>query len=302
VSHDVYRYASIGQGPRGRWPNGRKLAVYIAVGIEDYRFGDGHVEDLIQGVPHPDRVNRSWRDYGNRVGAFRLLDRLTDLELPPTVLLNTMVYDTAPAVTDAVRVAGGEIVGHGVTNSDSLAELDETAEREYLAAVAGRIHAEEGVRPGGWSSPWLTHSSRTVDLLAATGYRYLLDLRADDQPIWLNSASGPLLAIPYGLELNDSSSIVARQASAAEFADMIVDEFEELLVASEDQPLVMSIVVHSFISGVPFRLRQLGRALAHLAARGDEVWFTQPRHIYRAYAAMVPPDHVTGEETSGAHI
>ncbi|MGW0632278.1 polysaccharide deacetylase family protein [Streptomyces sp. NPDC001984] len=283
-----YSYAPIGERPRGCWPNGRRLAVYVAVGVEEYRFGDGHVEDLLPGVPHPDLVNRSWRDYGNRVGAFRLLDRLTGLGIPPTVLLNTMVYDTAPAVTDAVRAAGAEIIGHGITNSDSLADMTEAAEREYLRAVAARIRAEEGTAPGGWSSPWLAHTPRTVDLLAETGYRYLLDLRADDQPVWLTSAGGPVLAIPYALELNDSSTIVGRQASAAEFADMIVDEFDELRAAAEDQPLVMSIVVHSFISGAPFRLRQLGRALTHLAAHADDVWFTQPRHIHRAFAAAVP--------------
>ncbi|MEV4603275.1 polysaccharide deacetylase family protein [Amycolatopsis sp. NPDC049253] len=295
---DRYSYKSIGDRPHGRWPNGRGLAVYVAVGVEDYRFGEGHVEDLLPGVPHPDLVNRSWRDYGNRVGVFRLLDRLSGLGIPPTVLLNTMVYDTAPAVTDAARAAGAEIIGHGVTNSDSLAGLTEEAERQYLRTVAARIHAEEGERPGGWSSPWLTHTPRTVDLLAGAGYHYLLDLRPDDQPVWLDSTGGPLLAIPYALELNDSSTVIGRQASAAEFADMIVDEFDELRAAAEERPLVMSIVVHSFISGVPFRLRQLTRALAHLAAHGEDVWFTQPRHIHRAFAAMTPDPH--SEEASHA--
>jgi peptidoglycan/xylan/chitin deacetylase (PgdA/CDA1 family) len=296
---DRYPYAPIGDGPRGSWPNGRRLAVYVAVGVEEYRFGDGHVEDLLPGVPHPDLVNRSWRDYGNRVGVFRLLDRLTGVGIPPTVLLNTMVYDTAPAVTDAARAAGAEIIGHGISNSDSLAGMTELAEREYLRAVAARIQAEEGTPPGGWSSPWLTHTPRTVDLLAAAGYRYLLDLRPDDQPVWLRSAEGPLLSIPYALELNDSSTIIGRQASAAEFADMIVDEFDELLAAAEDRPLVMSVVLHSFISGAPFRLRQVARALAHLAAH-DDVWFTQPRHIHRAFAAtsnaLTPNAPTPGEQ------
>jgi hypothetical protein len=92
-----------------------------------------------------------------------------------------------------------------------------------------------------------------------------------------------LLSIPYALELNDSSSVIGRGVSASEFADMIVDEFDELLDAAEDQPLVMSIVLHSFISGVPFRLRQLSRALAHITGRPDDVWLTQPRHIFDAF-------------------
>lgn len=294
-----YDYSPITARPAGRWPGGKRLAVYVALGVESYRFGDGHTEDLLGDVSAPDLVNTSWRDYGNRVGAFRVLDRLARLSIPPTVLLNTDVYDTAPDVMTAARRGGAEIVGHGLSNSDSLAGLDPDRERSYLAAVAARIAAEEGAPPGGWSSPWLTHTPSTPDLLAATGYGYLLDLRLDDQPVWLNTLGGPLLAIPYALELNDSTSIIGRGASATDFADMIVDEFDELLEAAAEQPLVMSVVVHSFISGAPFRLKQLTRALQHLTAHGDAVWFTQPRHIHAAFAAMSPPAGAGGEGVGG---
>ena len=288
-----YDYSPITGRATGRWPGDKGLAVYVAIGIESYRFGDGHVEDILPGVPKPDLANTSWRDYGNRVGVFRLLDRLSEFGIPPTILLNTDVYDTAPDVTVAARRAGAEIVGHGLSNSDSLAGLDPGAETAYLGAVARRIEAEEGQPPGGWSSPWLTHTDRTIDLLAAAGYDYLLDLRLDDQPVWLNTTGTPLLAIPYALELNDSSSIVSRGVSAGDFAEMIVDEFDELLRAATEQPLVMSIVVHSFISGVPFRLKHFAGALRHLASRGGDVWFTQPRHIHRTFVEVSPPPRLS---------
>lgn len=296
-----YAYSPITERPAGRWPGGRGLAVYVAIGVEDYRRGGGYTEDLLPDVPQPDLVNESWRDYGNRVGVFRLLDRLREHAIPPTILLNTMIYDAAPAVTDAARAAGAEIVAHGVSNSDSLTGLTAADEQAYLETVADRIEKEEGARPGGWSSPWLTHTPNTIDLLAASGYQYLLDLRLDDQPVWLSSSTGPVLSIPYALELNDSSSMIGRQVGAADFADMIVDEFDELLVAAEQQPIVMSIVLHSFISGAPFRLRQIARALAHLAARAEDVWFTQPRHIHQAFVALRPPDATpdSGEVTDG---
>ena len=263
--------------------------MYVAVGVEDYRRGEGQTENLLPDVPAPDLVNEAWRDYGNRVGIFRLLDRLQQIGIPPTILLNSMLYDVAPAVTDGARAAGAEIVAHGISNSDSLHGMSPAEERDYLDSVSLRIEKEEGARPGGWSSPWLTHTPSTVDLLAASGYRYLLDLRADDRPLWLTSTHGPLLALPYALELNDSSSVIGRQVGAEDFADMIIDEFDELLAASAEQPLVMSVVVHSFISGVPFRLRQLSRALAHIAAHRDQVWLTQPRAIFDAFAAASPP-------------
>lgn len=285
-----HEYSPITERSAGRWPNGKGLAVYVAIGVEDYRRGEGFTEDLLPGVVQPDLVNESWRDYGNRVGIFRLLERLRGFGIPPTILLNTMLYDVAPAVTDAARAAGAEMVGHGITNSDSLAGMTLAQEHGYLDQVAERIEKEEGVRPGGWSSPWLTQTPNTIDVLAEAGYRYLLDLRADDQPVWLESSAGPLMSIPYALELNDSSSIIGRNVSARDFADMIIDEFEELLLASREQPLVMSVVVHSFISGAPFRLRHLTRALEHMARRSQQVWFTQPREIYDAYALMSSPD------------
>ena len=125
--------------------------------------------------------------------------------------------------------------------------------------------------------------------MAETGYRYLLDLRLDDQPVWLTTESGPLLSIPYNAEINDSSTMIGRQASAHEFADMIVDEFDEL--SATQRPLVMSIVLHSFITGVPFRLRAVRRALERVAA-GDGVWLTTPREIHRAVVdspVLFPP-------------
>lgn len=139
------------------------------------------------------------------------------------------------------------------------------------------------------SGPWLTHTAGTPDHLAAAGYRYLLDLRPDDQPVWLETASGPLLAIPYALELNDSTTMIVRQVSPRDFADMIVEKLNELRETIGDQPIVMGVVLHSFISGVPFRLRAVRRALEHMAGFADEVWATTPAGIDRAYREFGPP-------------
>lgn len=284
-SHGRYGYSPITRRPDYAWPNGARLAIYVAVGIEEYRFGEGLTEDILPGASKPDFVNTSWRDYGNRVGGFRLLDRLTSFGVVPAILLNTEAYDSAPDLLDAARRIGCEMVGHGLTNSDTLAGRGEADEAAYLRAVSDRIAEREGAPPRGWSSPWLAQTDRTFDLLVEAGYRYLLDLRLDDQPVWLKTRGAPLLALPYALELNDSSTIIARQAGADEFAGMIVDEFEELLAAAEQAPLVMSVVVHSFISGAPFRLRALTRALAHIAARRERVWLATPGGIAEVMSA-----------------
>jgi peptidoglycan/xylan/chitin deacetylase (PgdA/CDA1 family) len=291
-----YRYTPLPDRPHGSWPNGARLAVVVCVGIESYRFGDGQAEDVLADVPGPDVVNTAWRDYGNRVGAFRLFELLARLGIPPTVLLNTDVYDEAPAVIAAARAASAEIVAHGRSNSDSLAGMAPGVERAYLSGIADRIRTEEGSAPGGWSSPWLVQTPDTLNLLAATGYRYLLDLRLDDQPVWLSTESGPLLTIPYAAELNDSSTMIGRSILPRDFADMIDDEFTVLSAASAERPLVMSVVLHSFISGVPFRLGPVGRALERIAASAG-VWLTTPREIHRAVVAS-PQLFPAGEEVA----
>jgi hypothetical protein len=168
--------------------------------------------------------------------------------------------------------------------------MDPGGEALYIRKVAAEIAKEEGKPPLGWSSPWLAHSPTTLDNLHAEGIRYLLDLRLDDQPVWLATANGRLLSIPYALEINDSSTMIGRQTAAGVFTEMIIDEFDELLAASGERALVMSIVVHSFISGQPFRLRALTRALEHISRHAHQVWFTTPSEI--ADAVMENPQVV----------
>ena len=284
MTHPLWQHhaALPARGP-SRWPGGQRLAVYVALGIEEYAFGTGRAEDVLPGTPGPDLVNTAWRDYGNRIGGFRLIGALADQGLRPAVLLNTDAYRTAPDLLAAARAAGAEFIGHGITNSRSLAEMTPAEERAALVRVAAAITAGEGAPPGGWSSPWLAQRDTTLASLGAAGYRYLLDLRLDDQPAWLGDTG--ILALPYAAELNDSSTMIGRSVTARDFADMIVDEFDEMCEAAEDRALVMSVVIHSFISGAPFRLRALRRAFAHLASRPDRVWLTLPAEIAAAVAA-----------------
>jgi peptidoglycan/xylan/chitin deacetylase (PgdA/CDA1 family) len=278
-SHGRYPYVPITRKTAGTWPNGSRLAVYFALGVEEYVFGEGLAENLLPGAPHPDLANASWRDYGNRVGAFRILEHFRSAKVPLAVLLNSAVYDHAPDLTRALSDAGCEMVAHGISNSDTLNGMEVEGEAAYLAAVRDAIKTQEGKPPVGWSSPWLAHTPNTLDLLREAGYGYVLDFGLDDRPAWLTTRSGPLLHIPYALELNDSSTAIGRLATGRDFATMIVDQFDEMLSAA-DQPLVMSVVLHSFISGQPFRLRAISEALAHIVRQRDAVWLTTPGAIY----------------------
>jgi allantoinase len=173
---------------------------------------------------------------------------------------------------DAVRARGDEVVGHGYTNSERQGTMDEDTERRLIVDVTRTISRLEGQPPKGWLGPWISESSRTPDLLAEAGYTYLLDW-CDDQPVWFETRNrGRILSVPYPQELNDIPAIVGRKDGAAQFADMIIDNFEEMLVQAERAPLVMGLSLHPYIVGQPYRLRQLRRALQHIEQKRDRIW------------------------------
>ncbi len=283
-----YRYRAITDRPAAAWPGERPLAVMVALNIEAYAYGEGLAEDLVPDMPQPDVLNSSWRDYGLRVGAWRLLDLFAELDIPATILLNSNVCAAAPDLLARIVADGHEIAGHGRTNSESNAGLDEAAETELIEEVASTIAQASGARPQGWLSPWLAETPATPDRLAAAGYSYVMDFCCDDQPIWLQTQGAPLLSVPYSQEINDSAAIIGRQAGAAEFADMIVDQVDEMLAQPQPAPLVFGLALHGNIAGQPFRLRQLRRALSYIAGKREQIWLTRGRDI--AEIAYAHPD------------
>ena len=287
-AHGRYEHSAITRRPHFRWPNQSRLAVYFALGVEHYAFGEGMTENLVSAMPHPDVLNTSWREYGNRVGAWRILQYFAEAGVPLGILLNSAVCEHAPDLVDAARVAGCEFIAHGYSNSDTLAGMSGATEAAYVDGVARQMAAAIGTRPLGWASPWIAETLHTPDILSEHGYTYVLDWCMDDQPVWLRTRDRPLLAVPYSQEINDSSTIIGRQASATEFAGMIIDQFDEMLATSGDEPLVMSVILHSFISGQPFRLRALRRAVEHILKNAEEAWITQPGKIAKFYAERVP--------------
>lgn len=273
AGHGRYPYSAIERRPEIEWPGGKRLAVYIALNIEVFAFGEGLGAELAPGGPAPDVLNYAWRDYGNRVGVWRLLDEFYRLELPVTVLANSETYAECPEVMTAFRARGDEVVAHGRTNSERQGVLDEAGERALIAETTDTIARMEGRKPAGWLGPWISQSRQTPDLLAEAGYGYLLDWCHDDQPVWMATrGGGRILSVPYPQELNDIPAIVARRIEGRAFAEMIVDGFDEQLAQSAKQPLVFGIALHPYIVGQPHRLRPLRQALEHLAAHRGDIW------------------------------
>ncbi|MBO9534292.1 MAG: polysaccharide deacetylase family protein [Solirubrobacteraceae bacterium] len=292
ADHGRFPYTPITAGTPVEWPHGKRLALYVAVAIEHFPYGEGALGlSYSPGIPQPNTFNWAWREYGNRVGGFRLLDALTGTAMPPTVLLNTAAYEHCPELLAAYREAGAEFVGHGATNAVHPNGLSLDDERAMLVEVRDAIERAEGRRPAGWMSPGANPSAHTEDLLAECGYGYTLDWPHDERPNWMTTSAGPLLSVPYPHELNDVPAIALHHATGRDFADAIIDGVTELreAAAASDTPLVCGIVAHSFIVGQPHRLRPFRAALEQITASADDLWLTTPGAIAERFAAACPP-------------
>jgi allantoinase len=288
--HERYDYSAISRRPTYDWPNGKRLAVYLGINIEHFAFGTGLGHTVTVEQPPPDPRTFCWRDYGNRVGVWRLFDLLDELGLPACHLINTTVLDYAPEIPEAILARKDEFIGHGRTNAERQGQMWEEDEAHLIAQVRDAIAEHGGPPPRGWMGPWMSQSRVTPDLLKEAGFDFLMDWPCDDQPIWLRTRSGPLMSVPYPLEINDSPMMLVRHHTAVDFEKMIIDQFDEMIQQSERHALVCGIALHTMIVGQPYRTRALRRALKYIVDHPlrDKIWFTRPGEIFDHCAGLKP--------------
>jgi len=287
-THGRYPYSAIVRRPAYEWPNGARLAAYVALNLEQFPFGEGMGPELNPKQPEPDIVNYTWRDWGNRVGVWRLIELFDEQRVPVSVSLNSEIYDHCPEVAEAFRARGDEFIAHGRTNAERQAEMSEAAERAMIREVTAKITDAEGRAPRGWLGPWVSETAVTPDLLQEAGYQYVMDWAMDDQPIWLKTRAGRILSIPYSRPTNDLPLMLRANAAPSAWADMVIDAFDEMLAQSAKQPLVFNLSLHPYLVGQPFRLRQLRRLLAHMAEQGKQVWLCRAGDIAAHAAGLAP--------------
>lgn len=275
VHHARYDYSPIMSRPDYDWPDGKRLAIYLGINHEVFSFGEGLGAELAPSQTSPDVMNYAWRDYGNRVGAWRFIEMFDRLELKTTALMNGALIDKCPDLAKACRDRGDDIAAHGWTNAEAQGDMSKDDERAMIQRTLAKF-AGLGVRPAGWLGPWISESHHTPDLLKDAGFRYLLDWAHDDQPVrFATTGGGSLLSIPYSQEINDIPSIIARNQEAATFASMIEDAVAQLISECERRPLVLGIALHPYVMGQAHRALHLDRVLTKLRERDDpRIWWT----------------------------
>lgn len=292
-THGRYDYSALPKRPVYTWPNGKGLAVHLSLNVEHFSFGEGLGNDYASPHPQPNHRAYSWRDYGNRVGAWRLLELAEAYDLRYALLVNTELYDYCPDMIAAFSERGDEIVAHGRTNGERQVDMSPDEERRCIEEAARAIERHEGKRPAGWLAPYISQTEISLELLKAAGFRYMMDWSHDDQPIWMRTDNGPILSIPYSHDLNDSIECVTRRLPSRDFCNNLIDQFDEMLEESRRRPLVMPIVLHSFVLGQPYRLRQFRRVIEHIMRHRDEIWMATPGEIC-SHIESLPTGVVSG--------
>jgi allantoinase len=272
TEHDRFDYSPIIDRPRLSWPNDARVAVWVIPNIEHFLF-DRPSTRLTNLPVNPDVLNYSWRDYGVRVGIWRMMEVMERYGVKGTVALNSDVCARYPRIIEEGKKLGWEWMGHGNNNSTLFAGQSEAEERALIKDVVTTITKSVGKAPRGWLSPALSETMRTLDILADDGVEYVGNWVNDDQPYPMRVKKGSMIAMPYSVEINDIPALLDLHQSPETFGQMICDQFDVLYEDGAQTGRVMSICLHPFLVGYPHRSKYFAKALHHITSR-QEVWLT----------------------------
>jgi peptidoglycan/xylan/chitin deacetylase (PgdA/CDA1 family) len=256
-------------------PGGKPLIVQVVVNVENWRFDSAMPRKLLT-APHgveslPDVPNFAWAEYGMRCGMPRLFKALAERGLPAACTLNAAVVDTYPRLAEAILEANWELVGHGLHQKSIQSEASEA---DIIGQALDILERFGGKPVQGWLGPGLRETSDTVDILKARGLRYCSDWVLDDLPVWMRAKGGPMIAMPYSLEINDSVIHAVNHSPSDEMLTRLKLTLEAFATELQEGPRIVTLGLHPHLIAVPHRIGTLTRMLDLLMAREDAVFMT----------------------------
>lgn len=271
-----FKYLPTKGRPPLAWPNNARVALWINPNVEFFALDDVIPGNNNERVPRdhahvPNVRNWAVRDYGNRVGVWRLMEVMTRYGVRGTAALNSEVCNHHPEVIAEMVRLGWELMGHNETNALRLTEMKPEAERASVLAALDTIERASGTRPRGWLGAGLAETWHTLDYLSEGGVRYVCDWVNDDQPYTMEVGSPPLVSLPYSVQINDVPAYFDFKQSVPEFEQMIRRQFDVLYREGAESGRVMAIAVHPFVTGQPHRIVALERALEYICSHAG-VW------------------------------
>ena len=272
---DRVPYSAIVDRPPLKLPGGARLAVWTIVNVEEWSI-ERNMPRTVLPPPYgqplmPDLPNWAWHEYGMRVGFWRFLEVLNRFSLKATLAINGSVCKSYPRVAEAGLKAGWEFMGHGYIQRP-MHHLEDQRQQIFDAVAA--IKAFTGKKPRGWESPGLTETYDTVDWLAEAGIEYVADWVLDDQPCLIQTAHGPVVSVPYTVEMNDIAMMVLQNHPSREWLQRGIEQFDRLYSEGEHSARVMAISVHPYITGVPHRIGYLEKLYEYILQRPGVVMWT----------------------------
>jgi peptidoglycan/xylan/chitin deacetylase (PgdA/CDA1 family) len=286
----LYEFSPISERKPLRWPKGKRLALLITLNLEYWELTQDHdglyfaggpsINDRLLPARVPDFNNYTWRDYGHRVGIWRLYDVFDRAGVPASCTVNGIMCEERPQIVKAAAERGWELIAHNWIQTDNLINYrdDRAKELEVIKRTVDVIEQSTGRRPRGWLSSSLRCTVNTPGILKELGLTYHCDFMNDEQPYLIQSDRGPIVSIPYTNEVNDIGIFTRRNFTATEAFEMLKDEFDELYRAGETNGRLMSVGLHPHIIGRAFRARAIREFLDY--AKGfDGVWWTTHSEI-----------------------
>ncbi|MCL6592557.1 MAG: polysaccharide deacetylase family protein [Alicyclobacillus sp.] len=279
------RYEPLPQRPPMRLPNGERMAVCVVINVE--YFAPGIRSTTVNpgaAALSPDVFNHSWRDYGTRVGIWRLLRMFDELAIPASITLNADVCDHYPVLVEAFLTRRWSLMGHGLTNSQLINGLSLDEERQVINAALDRIERFSGQRPLGWLGPALAETWTTLTTLEALGVAYVCDWLNDEEPYRFDTPQRRLVSMPYSNDLNDMHCFLRCAYTGPEYLQLLLDQFTGLYEESAERPKIMTLPLHPFLVGYPYRAKYLRQALEAFQAHAGVGFYTMD-DLYRAFVA-----------------
>jgi len=281
---DRVDYSPIIDRPIIKWPNGARVALWISPNVEHYEYmpDDDAARTPWPRTPFPDVQQYSYRDYGNRVGFWRMLETLDKYNIRSCVSLNVAVLEHFPEIRDAMVERNYDYMSHGIYNTRYLYTYTEEQEREFYRDTIETLKLHTGKQLKGMLGPAISGTERTPDLMAEAGLIYHTDWMHDDQPVPIKVKSGKLISVPYSIELNDSSLLRDNHYEGDYFARICNAQFDQLYKEGAESGRVMCIALHPFLIGQPHRIKYLDEILSHIMSH-DGVWQTTADEIAEYY-------------------
>ena len=295
MDHEHYDWSPLSTRGILRWPDNARLALSVVVTLEHMEWippeGSFQAANLAGGSaarPFPDYARISHREYGHRVGIYRVLDVLERHGIRPTIAMDALTATNYPYLVRHCLDRGCEIIGHGISVSRMITgNMPEQEERDYIRESIDALTAATGAAPAGWMGPEYGESERTPRLLGEAGIRYLCDWANDEQPYTLKVPVGELYALPVMLELDDVVAMSHRKVTVDRYGTMLRESFDEMYDDGSANGRALVLSLHPWLIGQPFRIGSLDDALGHMMRR-QGVWAASGAEVVDWYRDHIP--------------